>query len=85
MFVKGSLSFDLNRVKCTRKVAKGREKPEEGSKLSSKSANGLRQKVQKTGIFELFWPLMSIWRMRNELNKYKQLLRYQGSPSRVLQ
>ena len=32
---------------------KGREKPEEGSKLSSKSANGLRQKVQKkkTGIF----------------------------------
>ena len=35
---------------------KGREKPEEGSKLSSKSVNGLRQKVQKTGIFELFWP-----------------------------
>ena len=62
---------------------KGREKPEEGSKLSSKSVNGLRQKVQKTGIFELFWPLMSIWRMRNELHKYKQLLRYQGS--RVLQ
>ena len=62
---------------------KGREKPEEGSKLSSKSANGLRQKVQKTDIFELFWPLMSIWRMRNELHKYKQLLRYQGS--RVLQ
>ena len=62
---------------------KGREEPEEGSKLSSKSANGLRQKVQKTGIFELFWPLMSIWRMRNELHKYKQLLRYQGS--RVLQ
>ena len=30
---------------------KGREKPEEGSKLSSKSVNGLRQKVQKTGIF----------------------------------
>ena len=28
-----------------------REKPEEGSKLSSKSVNGLRQKVQKTGIF----------------------------------
>ena len=51
---------------------KGRGKPEEGSKLSSKSANGLRQKVQKTGIFELFWPLMSIWRMRNELHKYKQ-------------
>ena len=49
---------------------KGREKPEEGSKLSSKSVNGLRQKVQKTGIFELFWPLMSIWRMRNELLKY---------------
>ena len=62
---------------------KGREKPEEGSKLPSKSANGLRQKVRKTGIFELFWPLMSIWRMRNELHKYKQLLRYQGS--RVLQ
>ena len=57
---------------------KGREKPEEGSKLSSKSVNGLRQKV-----LELFWPLMSIWRMRNELHKYKQLLRYQGS--RVLQ
>ena len=62
---------------------KGREKPEEGSKMSSKSVNGLRQKVQKTGIFELFWPLMSIWRMRNELHKYTQLLRYQGS--RVLQ
>ena len=30
---------------------KGSEKPEEGSKLSSKSVNGLRQKVQKTGIF----------------------------------
>ena len=30
---------------------KGREKPEEGSKLSSKSVNGLRQKVQKMGIF----------------------------------
>ena len=30
---------------------KGREKPEEGSKLSSKPVNGLRQKVQKTGIF----------------------------------
>ena len=30
---------------------KGREKPEEGSKLWSKSVNGLRQKVQKTGIF----------------------------------
>ena len=29
----------------------GREKPEEGSKLSSKSVNGLRQKVQKPGIF----------------------------------
>ena len=58
---------------------KGKEKPEEGSKLSSKSVNGLRQKVQKTGIFELFWPLMSIWRMRNELHKYKQILRYQGS------
>ena len=59
---------------------KGRDKPEEGSKLSSKSVNGLRQKkVPKTGIFELFWPLMSIWRMRNELHKYKQLLRYQGS------
>ena len=63
---------------------KGREKPEEGSKLfkirkrvASKSAK------KKTGIFELFWPLMSIWRMRNELHKYKQLLRYQGS--RVLQ
>ena len=28
---------------------KGREKP--GSKLSSKSVNGLRQKVQETGIF----------------------------------
>ena len=62
---------------------KGREKPEEVSKLSSKSVNGLRQKAQKMGIFELFWPLMSIWRMRNELHKYKQLLRYQGS--RVLQ
>ena len=62
---------------------KGREKPEESSKLSSKSINGLRQKVQKPGIFELFWPLMSIWRMRNELHKYKQLLRYQGS--RILQ
>ena len=62
---------------------KGREKPEEGSKLSLKSVNGLHQKVQKTGIFELFWPLMSIWHMRNELHKYKQLLRYQGS--RVLQ
>ena len=59
---------------------KGREKTEEGSKLSSKSVNGLRQKVQKKpGIFELFWPLMSIWRMCNELHKYKQLLRYQGS------
>ena len=30
---------------------KGREKPEEGSKLSSKSANGLRQKVQKNRYF----------------------------------
>ena len=30
---------------------KGREKPEEGSKLSSKSVNGLRQKVQKNGYF----------------------------------
>ena len=30
---------------------KGRVKPEEGSKLSSKSVNGLRQKVQKTRIF----------------------------------
>ena len=64
---------------------KGREKPEEGSKLWSKSVNGLRQKVQKTGIFlaVLALDLMSIWRMRNELHKYKQLLRYQGS--RVLQ
>ena len=57
---------------------KGREKPEEGSKLSSKSVNRLRQKVQKMGIFELFWPSMSIWCMRNELHKYKQLLRYKG-------
>ena len=31
---------------------KGREKPAEGSKLSSfLTVNGLRQKVQKTGIF----------------------------------
>ena len=42
------LSFDLNGVKYTRKVEKNLS---EGSKLSSKSVNGLRQKVQKTGIF----------------------------------
>ena len=30
---------------------KGRKKAEEGSKLSSKSANGLRQKVQKNRFF----------------------------------
>ena len=55
---------------------KGREKPEEGSKLSSKSANGLRQKVQKTGIFELFWPfgnvckrLPQFWSKRREMHK----------------
>ena len=33
--------------------------------------------------FEVFAKLVSIWRMRNELHKYKQLLRYQGR--RVLQ
>ena len=80
MFVKGSLSFDLNGVKCTRKVEKT---PRKVLSYNVKIRNGLRQKVQKTGIFELFWPLMSIWRMRNELHRYKQLLRYQGS--RVLQ
>ena len=35
---------------------KGREKPEEGSKLS-KSVNGLRQKVQKTG---KFWAVLAL-------------------------
>ena len=80
MFVKGSLSFDLNGVKCTRKVEKNLRKV-----LSCRQnpQTGCIKKVQKTGIFELFWPLMSIWRMRNEVHKYKQLLRYQGS--RVLQ
>ena len=32
---------------------KGREKPEEGSKLSSKSANGLRQKVHFLAVLAL--------------------------------
>ena len=39
---------------------KGREKTEEGSKLSSKSVNGLRQKVQKKNgyFFSCFGPLV---------------------------
>ena len=36
---------------------KGREKPEEGSKLSLKSVNGLRQKVQKNGYF---WAVLAL-------------------------
>ena len=40
--------FWSKRREMHKKIGK---KPEEGSKLSSKSVNGLRQKVQKTGIF----------------------------------
>ena len=81
MFVKGSLSFDLNGVKCTRKIEKT---PREVLSYNVKIRKWVASKsAKKPGIFELFWPLMSFWRMRNELHKYKQLLRYQGS--RVLQ
>ena len=52
MFVKGSLSFDLNGVKCTRKAEKTPRKVL--TYKSSKSVNGLRQKVEKTCIFGPF-------------------------------
>ena len=57
MFVKGSLGFDLNGVKCTRKVEKNLRKV-----LSCRQnpQTGCVKKCKKTGIFELFWPLMSI-------------------------
>ena len=77
MFLKGSLSFDLNGVKCTRKAEETPRKVL--TYKSSKSVRVASKSAKNKPVFLALFAVNERLKHAYRVAKCKQLLRYQGS------